>query len=104
MNLIQKYTKKQTDVDAIMVADDPDTLSNIAGWLDQNSPEHYFRIFGNGFLPLDHWNDEPCIEIDKTETGTQKARVGDYIVLGADGYFDVCHGSDFFDQYYRSPN
>lgn len=90
MNLIKYYRKKPVTVEAIEFSDDPNTLSNIAAFMQAEKP-----------LRVDYADKEkPLLYIDTLE-GTMAASIGDFIIKGVKGEFYPCKPDIFEATYVR---
>jgi hypothetical protein len=90
MKLIHLYRKKPVVIEAIEFSDDPNTISNIAGFL------------GAETTVVSYENpDAPVVKIETLE-GTMTASVGDFIIKGVKGEFYPCKPDIFAATYDRA--
>lgn len=87
MNLIASYTKKPVTIEAIQFADDPNTISNIHGFMGAEETRISYEDPTN-----------PVLKIDTLE-GTMTAQVGDWIIKGVKAEFYPCK-PDIFEATY----
>lgn len=91
MNLIQRFTKKPVTIEAIQFAADPNTISNIHGFLGAEK----------SVLEKTPGSFDPVLKIDTLE-GTMTAQVGDWIIKGVKGEFYPCKPDIFEATYDRA--
>ena len=89
MNLIQQFTKKPVTIEAIQFSNDPDTISNI----------HGFMGFAKGQIAKET-HGLPVLKIETLE-GVMTAQVGDWIIKGVNGEFYPCKPDIFEKTYVR---
>lgn len=88
MNLVRRFTKNAVTIEAIQFATDPNTISNIHGFLGAEESAITTQFAGA----------DPVLAI-KTLEGVMTAQVGDWIIKGVKGEFYPCK-PDIFEATY----